>query len=636
MCGICGTAGFSDFALLKQMTDVIAHRGPDDEGHYISKNGLVALGNRRLSILDLSHSGHMPMCDPSRQVWITYNGEVYNSAELRRNVGDENYIFNSSSDTETVLALYLKYGISSFTMLNGMFAYAIWDSRSQELFIVRDRFGIKPLYFTNAASGLIFGSEVKSLLCSSEVQKELNLSSLGAYLTHLWVPGPATMYKNVEKLKPGHYLRWFQNKTTLHKYWEITWSNGLKDSESNLATELKRLLKQAVSRNLISDVPLGLLLSGGLDSTILLSLMTEITGKSQDVYTITLKEEDAKLEQAGSQDEKYAKIVAHEYGARYHEIEIDSDITSLLPETIYYLDEPVADPASINSLLIARRASRDVKVLLSGQGADEIFGGYRAYLSDRVGNAFSTIPRPLRNRAILPLLNVLPVLGSLPGVHKGYLLAVQRYFSNIIRAVDMTSIDRYMDARTYHDNNSLNRLLTEDAREAQRAHEPNAMHMKCFSEVSSEDFVNQMLHVDIKTFLPELNLTYSDKMGMAASVETRVPYLDNDLVDFMSQIDPKLKIKGMTGKHILRKAVENSVPKSVIRRRKAGFGAPIRKWLGSDLVEMTNDLLSEDRVRRRNIFNYEEVTSMLKSHREGSRECTYQIWAMLVLEIWMS
>ncbi len=627
--------GEVDPNLLASMNQLIHHRGPDDSGLYLSPDGDVGLGNRRLAIIDRSLAGHMPMSNADETLWITYNGEVYNFPELRQDMEAKGYPFRSHTDTEVILALYQEYGVDAFAKLNGMFALAIWDTRTRELVLARDRFGVKPLYYAPVPGGLLFGSEVKSLLLDPRLRREMDLEALNYYLAFLWVPGPGTMFKGVYKLPPGHFLRWKEQTFTISPYWTITWQEENHRPAREWIEELKSILPRAVARNMIADVPLGLFLSGGLDSTTLLAYMTQIGKQPVDAYTIAFSGQDARLEQSAGEDAHYAKLAADHFGAKFHSFEVAPDIASLLPRVIWHLDEPVADPAAINTLLISEAARSQVTVLLSGQGADEVFGGYRVHLADRFGRWARMIPRWAREHLLLPGMNLLPFLAEHTRfVHPGLLLAYHRYFSRIITHADLSPQDLYLFKRSYYAQNELNALYAPELQPFTAAFDKNTRHRAYFDEVSQASFTNQMLHVDLKTFLPELNLTYGDKLSMAASIETRVPFLDYELTEFMSRVPSDLKIHGLTGKYILREAVKGLVPQAIIQRRKAGFGAPIRKWLQTDLGAMTDDLLSVETLRQRGLFHPPAIRKMIDQHRTGQMDYTYQIWTLLTLELW--
>jgi asparagine synthase (glutamine-hydrolysing) len=617
------------------MTDLMHHRGPDDGGTYVAPEAAIGLGNRRLAIIDLSPEGHMPMGNDDGTIWMTYNGEVYNFPELRDDLMRRGHHFRSTSDTEVILRLYEAEGTDAFRQLNGMFALAIWDSRQQELLLVRDRFGVKPLYYTTVEGQLLFASEIKSLLLHPWMPRIPDLEAIHYFLAHLWVPGPGTMFQGIFKLPPGHLLRWRAGQYTVRPYWELAWTEDPTRSEAELVAELRAILRRAVARHMIADVPLGLFLSGGLDSSLLLGLMTERTQAPVSAYTIAFRSQDARREQAGGADAYYAELVARHFGADFHRIQVDPDIVALLPRVLWHLDEPVADPAAIATLLIAEAARPQLKVLLSGQGADEVFAGYRVHLADRFSRPLGMLPGGLRNHVLQPLLGTLPAWADhVPGVHAGLVLAVHRYFSKVLAGVELSPEDRYIFHRSYYTQAEALALYRPELRARVAGYDGGRRHRAYFAEVPLSSFTNRMLHVDLKTFLPELNLTYGDKLSMAASIETRVPFLDYELVEFMARVPAHLKVRGVTGKYLLRRAAADLLPRAVVQRRKAGFGAPIRQWLESDLAEVLRDLLAPDRIRRRGYFDPAAVAGLIARNQAGLEDNTYRLWALLTLELW--
>jgi asparagine synthase (glutamine-hydrolysing) len=639
MCGISGTAGFANREQLGAMNDAILHRGPDDGGVEIFMRGgdpWVGLTNRRLAIIDLSAAGHMPMKNEDGSVALTYNGEVFNFSDLRHELQERGSRFRSHTDTEVILRLYEAEGIGMLRRLNGMFALAIWDAPEQRLVLARDGFGIKPLYYMPLPGGkLAFASEIKSLIRGGLLQPEIDPEALHYYLNFLWVPGPKTMFKGVFKLMPGHVLQWKDGVFDVRQWWEFrppTASDGPID-ERELAGELREHLRNAVKRHLVSDVPLGVFLSGGLDSSTLLAFATEIERRPMKAYTIAFRGEDAKLEQSGD-DRKYARIVAQSLGAEHHEIEVQPDIVDLLPHVVWHMDEPVADPAAITSYLICRAAREDLTVLLSGQGGDEIFGGYRVHLTERLTAPLRKAPRSLRH-ALLPAWDLLPaVRNRVPGVRAGKVMAVHRYVRKMIAAADFEPAGSFVFNRSYYAPGEQNALYTPGFSNAVSDYDAYETHLTHFADVPDADFLEQMLYVDQKTFLPELNLTYSDKMSMAASVEVRVPLLDRELVSFMQGVPARLKVRGMKQKYLFKKAMEGILPREVIWRGKAGFGAPIRNWLKRDLKPMLEDLLSQKSLEARGFFEPAAIRALIDDNEKEKADNAYRIWALMTFELW--
>lgn len=638
MCGICGTAGFADAELLRRMTSALHHRGPDDAGIFISPHRDVGLGNCRLSVIDLSSAGHMPMCNENEDVWITYNGEIYNFLELRAQLMKCGHRFRSNTDSEVLIHGYEEWGLSLLERLNGMFSFALADWRASAdsgtplLLLARDRFGIKPLYYTLHGRQLIFASEIKSILLAG-VETGVQLEAMHRYLSLRWVPGPETMFSGIYKLAPGHYMLWQDGRERVVRYWDIQYSSDDNRSERELTQDLNDVFRRAVTRHLISDVPLGVFLSGGIDSSAILALATEITGGPVSAYTIAYRPEDGRLEQS-DEDAKYARLVARTFGAKYHEILVTPDMIDVLPKVIWHMDEPVADAAAISTFLICEAARSELKVLLSGQGGDEVFAGYRVYLNHRLSQAVRRLPAGVR-KAIFKTVQILPALKDrFPGIHPGLLLAAHRYFERLFLSADLSTEERFFFMQAYLRDDELAQLYSPEMREQLGNCRAGDRYFELFDMVPDQNVLNRMLYVDMKTFLPELNLTYSDKMSSAASVEVRVPFLDCELVDFASKLPPEAKLKGLTSKYILKKAFRGKLPDSVIRRRKAGFGAPIRTWLKRDLRDMVDELLSEEAIARRGYFNGAVVRRMIDADRAGTEDHGTRLWILLNLELW--
>jgi asparagine synthase (glutamine-hydrolysing) len=644
MCGICGTAGFIDKSLLEQMTRIMLHRGPDDAGIHIASGARVGLGNRRLSIIDLSPAGHMPMSNEDGSIWISQNGEIYNFPELRQELEQFGHTFRSRSDTEVLIHGYEQWGLDLLPRLNGMFAFALLDLRDRSrhpgprLLLARDRFGIKPLYFWSKGDRLLFASEIKAILQAREVQAELNLEALHCYLSFLWIPGPDTLFSGIQQVPPGHYLAWRDdraNEVEIKPYWQLQFNADEGMHEKDAVEEVRSILQRAVDRHLISDVPVGVFLSGGLDSTSLLALSTKTNGGGRKAYTIAYRTEDAELEQSAD-DAKYARKVARQFGADYHEIEVAPDIVDLLPKIVWHLDSPVADPAAIATYLICKAARPEIKVLLSGQGADEVFAGYRIHLAHRLTESVRRIPAVVRDRPGAALLSLMLLMKDrVPGVRPGLLLAAHRFMEKILLNVSLLPEERYILSRSYSTEADLCELYSPELRAELRSCTAAKRFHAYFRDTEGNDFISRMLYVDAKTFLPDLNLAYCDKLSSAASVEVRVPFLDNELIDFMGRVPSRLKLKGLTGKYVLRKAMSGIVPSEVLRRRKAGFGAPIRKWLRHDLRAMVDDLLSDEVVRQRGLFDPAGIRQLVSDDRNGVKDNAYRIWALLTLETWL-
>jgi asparagine synthase (glutamine-hydrolysing) len=477
---------------------------------------------------------------------------------------------------------------------------------------------------------------VKALLLAPGISREVDPEALHRYIAFGWVTGPETMFRGIRKLPPAHYMIWRAGETTIAPWWDLRFDVADDRPEAEIVESLREALTRAVERHLISDVPLGVFLSGGLDSSTILALATRITGAPVTAYTIAYRPQDGALEQS-TDDALYARLMAERFGARYHEIVVAPDIVDLLPKVILHLDEPVADPAAIATYLICDAARAEVKVLLSGQGGDEIFAGYPVHRNHGLGNLVARLPRGIRNGPGRALLGALPALGTrIPGVRPGLAMAAHRYLDKLFAGAELSPEERYVFYRSYYTEAEARSMYAPALRGTVAGERAGVRHYEYFDTVPDADFLNRVLYVDLKTFLPELNLTYSDKMSSAASVEVRVPLLDNEVVDLAARIPPSLKLRGVTGKYIFKKAMEGILPDSVIHRRKAGFSAPIRSWLRRELRGMVDDLLSEETVRRRGYFDPRAVRRLVEQDRSGAADHTLRIWSLLTFELWQS
>ena len=603
----------------------IEHRGPDDEGIYIaetSSGNRVALGHRRLSIIDLSPAGHEPMPDASGTVWLTYNGEIYNFKELRRELESLGHRFKSETDAEVIIYAYIEWGRECLSRFNGMFAFAIWDARDQSLFIARDRLGIKPLYYADTPAGFAFASEIKALLAIPGFERAPDLDALDQFMTFLWTPDPRTAFRGVSKLPPAHYLVYRNGKTEVSEYWDLSFDEDDSLSEAEWTEALRAQITRSVRAQMVSDVPLGAFLSGGLDSSTIVALMTGASHKIT-TYTFGFTQEDLRYDIL-EDDVKYARIVGRKFKTDYQEHYLEPHVIELLPKLVYHLDEPVADPAIITSYLICRAGRERLTVLLSGMGGDEVFAGYPRHAAVKIAEAYNMIPTMLSR----------PVVDALPGAKPGRFTALFRNTKKLARSAALPERERYLGFGTYFTEDEKRELYSGAMREAANDFNPYREHQKYFDRVAGQDFVNQMLYVDLKTFLPCLNLTYTDKTSMASSTEVRVPLLDHELVELAARIPARLKLKGLTGKHILKRAAEAWLPPEIISRKKAGFSAPIRAWLVRDLREMVEDLLSKSNINRRGYFEYSVVRRLIDENLSGREDNSLKVFQLLTLELW--
>jgi asparagine synthase (glutamine-hydrolysing) len=624
VCGICGFAGRADYELVNTMTSRLRHRGPDGYGtrSFPSDDGGLpaSLGHRRLSILDPGQRGAQPMRTPDGRYWITYNGEIYNFRELRASLEREGRRFRTTCDTEVVLAMYERYGADMLGRLNGIFAMAIWDERERRLFLARDRLGVKPLYHAQHGSALYFASEVKALLPALP-RPRLRCDAIADYLTFLWVPDPDTLFDGIYKLAPGHYAKYSGERLEVTQYWDMSFAPEHRPEEE-WSDALRHEVGAAIRRQMVSDVPLGSFLSGGIDSSAIVAEMARVGGRVT-TFTVGASKQDLRHEIVPD-DVRYARQIASRHGVDYHELTLEPNVVELLPKLIWHLDEPVADPAAISTYLICSAARRKLTVILSGMGGDEIFAGYPRHLAAQLGRLLGCAPLPVR-RGLRRLIEAHLTLGR-PGRLRG----PRRNLMKLARGLDGTPWDRYLAYCSYYQGHELAAVLGPDT----PAGDPFRRHRAYLERVRDEHWLNQLLYLDLKTFLPCLNLSYTDKMSMAASAEVRVPLLDNDLVDLSARIPPELKLHGLTRKYLFKRSMESVLPREVIYRRKAGFGAPVRSWLVGELEPMVNELLCPDVIRARGLFDPVEVRRLIDANRRGQEDNALRIWALLTLELW--
>jgi asparagine synthase (glutamine-hydrolysing) len=639
MCGIAGLANWGNREVLARMTHVQAHRGPDDFGLWERRfpdDSYIGLGSRRLSIIDLSSDGHMPMCNEDETVWITYNGEIYNFADLRSELQSKGHHFRSNTDTEVVIHLYEQEGADCIHRLKGMFALAICDLRSgrPELFLARDHFGIKPLYYAHRGRKLAFASEAKALLNVPEIQPELDLDALHQYLTLLWVPEPKTMFRGIHKLPAGHYATFHEGELNIRQYWDLRFPNAdasYQPSEADLAAELRERFRQSVEEQMVSDVPVGAFLSAGLDSSSIVAIMRHATNRPIRTYTITFPHKYRVGETTLDDPDVPARLAA-QLGCENQQIVVEPDVAGLLPRLTWHMDDPTADPAIIAAYLVCREARKQSTVLLSGVGGDELFAGYRKHIAHRWSSAYQRIPSLVR-------AGIEAGVSALPGLRGTALKGKVRLAKKMALSASLQPQENFLRNCTYFDAEQKASLYTESLQDELSASDPTLRHREAFESVREADFLNQMLYLDTKIFMVSLNLNYNDKMAMASSVEVRVPFLDRELAAFAAwNVPPDLKLKGFlrpSTKHIFRRAMREILPPEVLRQPKAGFAAPIDYWLANDLREMVDDLLCESNIRKRRLFKPEVVRRFIEEHRQGAEDWSMQIWQFLTLEHWM-
>ncbi len=624
------------------MLKAIEHRGRDDEGVWTStgiEGQSVCFGHRRLSIIDTSSAGHQPMLTADGRLVVILNGEIYNYRELREELASKGHVFRTHTDTEVLLEAWAEWGADCLPRLNGMFAFALWDETERALFLVRDRVGIKPLYYAHAgrdaegpAAGcgrsIIFASEVKSILASGLIKAELDQSALHQFLTFLWVPDPNTLFAGIKTVPPGHFVKWKGNALTVHEWWDFSF-DLIEEGRSDewWQDQVLETLDRVTRLEMVADVPLGSFLSGGIDSSSIVALMNRHSdGRRVGTYTIGIEAEDLRYDIIPD-DVEWARRVNQQLDTDYHEIMLRPDVAELLPKLVYHMDEPAIDMA-IPSYLVSQAARETLTVMLSGMGGDEVFAGYPRQLAMKLAGAFDPVPQMLRRPVMKALAYALP--GGLPG----RLTAPLRNAKKFARSAALDFENRYLGYGTYFTDDAKTRLYTEDMRRATRELDAYSAHRGYFARVKDAAPLNQLLYVDLKTFLPCLNLMTTDKTSMAATLEVRVPFLNQEMLALTARMPPDLKLRGLKRKYILKKAAEQLLPREVVWRKKAGFGAPIRSWLRGPLRPMVDELLSEATVKHRGLFRPEEVKRVIEANLSGREDFNLQVFQLLTLELW--
>jgi asparagine synthase (glutamine-hydrolysing) len=639
MCGIAGLITTNPEIRINAMLKAVEHRGRDDEGVWTSPvinsdRQQLSLGHRRLSIIDTSSAGHQPMISHDGRLAIILNGEIYNYRELREQLIAKGHEFRTQTDTEVLLTAWAQWGEGCLPRLNGMFAFALWDERERAVYLVRDRVGIKPLYYAHlnrdvrASGAFIFASEAKSILASGLVKADLDRESLHQFLTFLWVPDPNTLFAGIKTVPPGHLVVWRDDQLTVREWWDISFAEIEEGrSEAWWQEQVHETLDRVVKLEMVADVPLGSFLSGGVDSSSIVALMKNHSdGRRVGTYTIGITAADLRYDIIPD-DVEWARRVNQQLDTDYHEIMLQPDVSELLPELVYHMDEPAIDMA-IPSYLIARAARETLTVMLSGMGGDEVFAGYPRQLAMKLAGAFDPVPQMLRR----PLMRVLA--HALPGGMPGKLTAPLRNAKKFARSAALDFEDRYLGYGTYFTDEAKSRIYTAEMRQVTQGLDAYSAHRAYFARVRDVDPLNRLLYVDLKTFLPCLNLMTTDKTSMAANLEVRVPFLNLEMLELTARMPPDLKLHGLKRKYILKRAAEKLLPNEVVWRKKAGFGAPIRSWLRGALRPMVDDLLSEETLKRRGLFQPQEVRRVIDANLSGREDYNLQVFQLLTLELW--
>ena len=620
MCGICGVVSFQpnipvDRSVLKRMNDSIRHRGPDDEGYY--QDAQVSLAMRRLSIIDL-HTGGQPISNEMGDVWVVYNGEIYNFKDVRVELERRGHSFKTQTDTEIIVHAYEEYGDECVKQFNGMFAIALWDARKSRLFLARDRVGIKPLYYWADQTKLVFASELKALILHPDVPRQTNLAALDLFLTLEYIPAPHTIYAGIFKLLPGHTLTVEHGDLKIRQYWDVPY-RPVSHSEAECAEALSALINEATRIRLISDVPLGAFLSGGIDSSTIVGYMSQ--NMSEPVQTFSIGFEDDTYDEL-----PYANAVAKHFGTNHHVEVLQPDIASLVEQLVPHHDEPFADTSIFPTYLVSKLASEKVKVVLSGDGGDELFAGYDTYIAERLNRYYGRLPGTLRQRVLPKFAEWLPPQPA----KKGLINKVKR----MVEGGALDSSLQHTRWMMFLSSAEKNMLYRSDLRSTLNDDLTADYFGGYFEKANRFDRLAQQQYVDIKTYLADDILTKVDRMSMAVSVEARVPLLDYHIVEFAMNLPPHMKLDGSRTKSILRNAVRHLVPDLVLEKPKQGFSIPMKHWLRTSLKPMMLDLLSKDTLYKQGYFDHQVVSKWIQEHLDERANHSHRLWSLMVFEIW--
>jgi len=625
MCGIFGVVAPNvDRSFLEKATSALAHRGPDDAGYYLDSH--VGLGHRRLSIIDLS-GGHQPIYNEDRTLVLVFNGEIFNYLELMERLVALGHRFASRSDSETILHAYEEWGEGCVAMLRGMFAFAIWDTSSQTLFLARDRLGIKPLFYIFANGGLSFASEMKAILVDETFSREIDELALTSYFNLSYIPDELTIYRGIRKLLPGHTLTFREGKAEVKKYWDLHMSPVRGKSESYFIRGFMDLLQEAVKIRLMSEVPLGAFLSGGIDSSTVVALMSQASSSPVNTFCMGFGGDVG-----GYLDERvYAREVAQRYGTRHQEFEVYPEAEGLVETIVRAFDEPFADDSAIPSYFVCKIAQQNVTVALSGLGGDEVFAGYERHLGFALSNKYSRLPGFIRESLVRSLVERLPERAD------GHYTI--NHMKRFVRGSGLAPGERYFDFLTKLSPTLQPTFFNDGTRFAKHFGSCRELILKHFNSTNVEgkaDSLNRALYCDLKTYLPEDILAVTDRLSMHHALEVRVPFLDHKFLEYCATIPPEMKLKWISKKHILKAAVKKHLPKDVMNHRKQGFVGPMTRWLKNELKPFVLETLSEKNLRKHDLLNQATVRRVLDEHFAGKEIHDTLIWSMVIFQTWFN
>ena len=625
MCGICGVVTTSTSGrrierdVVERMRDVMAHRGPDGAGTFLDEG--VGLGHRRLSIIDVEH-GAQPFASDDGTLQMVYNGEVYNHPALMAELTSRGVVYHTHCDTETILRLYERHGDATPTLLRGMFAFAIWDRRTRELFLARDRFGVKPVYYARLDDGtLLFGSEIKTILASGMVRAALDESQLPDYLANHAPSGEDTMFAGIRRLPAGHTLRWKDGQIAIARYWDLSYGEReIEGTDAQLVDDYRDRFTDAVRMRLMSDVPLGMFLSGGIDSAAITAVMSGLVDEPIKTFSVAFKEREAN-------ELSYARLVANRYATDHREIIVSADqFFGAVPKLVWHEDEPMAHPSSVALNFVSRLASEHVKVVLTGEGSDETLAGYNRYrvtiYNMALGRRYERMTVPALRAAVKQGIESLPA-----GV--GLRQKLSRTF--FTRPTSLT--DLYFENFAVFGRARQAQLLSEDLRSRVAGIDPYAAYERALRSTDARSLLDRLLYTDTKTYLHEL-LMKQDQMSMAASIESRVPFLDHPLVEFASRLPQRLKLRGLTTKWVLREAMKDLLPPEILSRKKMGFPVPVGAWFRGAYRSIVDEFVLGERALARGRFDAQALRTLVAAHASGEQNHSERLWSLVNLEVW--
>ncbi|HEY0346508.1 MAG TPA: asparagine synthase (glutamine-hydrolyzing) [Pyrinomonadaceae bacterium] len=621
MCGITGIVRSDgaqiDRELLARMNDAIRHRGPDDDGFYFGDG--VGLGMRRLSIIDLK-SGHQPIHNSDRTAWIVFNGEIYNYRELRKQLETRGHQFYTDSDTEAIVNAYDEYGTECPKYLRGMFAFAIWDERAKSLFLARDRVGKKPLLYAQLNGQLVFGSEFMALLQHPDVSRDVNYEAIHHYLSFSCVPAPLTAYQAIRKLEPGHSLLWKNGEMKLERYWQLDFSHKISISEEEAGERVVDLLRDAVRVRLMSEVPLGAFLSGGVDSSAIVALMAQESSEKVKTFSIGFEEQDFS-------ELHHARRVAEHVGAEHHEFIVRPDAMEILPTLVEHYGEPFADSSAVPSYYVSRETRKYVTVALNGDGGDECFAGYERYAAMNLAQRYAKVlPAIIRDGVIRNVARALPEFQS----RANPLRKAQRFLT----AASLSPVQRYLRWVSAFDEQAKLNLYSSDFRSETAAFSTIGFLEPWFAKANGAGIVDASLLTDTMTYLPNDLLVKMDIASMTVSLEARSPFLDHHLMEFAASLPESLKLRGMTTKYLLKRVLKKFVPEENLTRAKMGFGVPIGHWFRGTMQPFLRETLLSEKALARGLFNRASVRQLIDQHVANKVNHEHRLWSLLMLELW--